>query len=162
MKRPAVSLYSWCVAVACVATVACAKHRPDDEVSMMPSARVADSVRDAAAEQSRTTASQGVTFTDAERNRFARVEHMIQAKFAGVQVTQAPGGFAIRIRGTGSFNSSNEPLVLIDGVTRSVSDLGKLSPKDIDRIAIVKDASASFYGVRGANGVILISTRRGP
>jgi len=82
-------------------------------------------------------------------------------RFSGVQVTPKGGGFAIQIRGTGSFASNNEPLVIVDGATRSTSDLGRIDPRDVERIEVVKDAAASFYGVRGANGVILIKTRRG-
>jgi TonB-dependent SusC/RagA subfamily outer membrane receptor len=162
MRRPAISLSTCCTIWAFVAAGACAKRPFGGDPSDVPNPRAIDSLQAVASEQSRSSASQGVSFTDAERNRFARVEHMIQAKFAGVQVTQGSGGYTIRIRGTNSMVMGNDPLVLIDGITRSVSDLGRMSPKDVDRIEIVKDASASFYGVRGANGVILIKTRRGP
>jgi TonB-dependent SusC/RagA subfamily outer membrane receptor len=102
-----------------------------------------------------------VDFEEAERSRFTRVEQMIQARFSGVQVFPKGGGYTIQIRGTGSFGSSNEPLVIIDGASRSTADLGAIDPRDVERIAVVKDAAASFYGVRGANGVIMITTRRG-
>lgn len=84
---------------------------------------------------------------------------MIQAHFAGVQVTQQGGNYTIQIRGVGSFGSSNEPLVIVDGATRTVADLGRVSPLDVQRIEVFKDAAASFYGSRGANGVIVITTR---
>ena len=166
MRRPATNLYICSAALGLCLLAACA---PRSEPDLFPeSDRITgDSARAVAAalakEQTVSSASAaGVTFTDAERNRFTRVEQMIQAKFAGVQVSQGSGGYAIRIRGTGSMALSNDPLVLIDGVTRSVADLGKISPKDVDTIAVVKDAAAAYYGVRGANGVILIKTRRGP
>jgi TonB-dependent SusC/RagA subfamily outer membrane receptor len=132
---------------------------PAEEIELAD-ARDRDSTRAAAAIRSRSSATQGVVFTQAERARFSRVELMIQARFSGVQVVQQGRGFSIQIRGTGSFGSSNDPLVLVDGVARPSADLAGVDPKDVERIDIVKDAAASFYGLRGSNGVILITTRR--
>jgi len=87
---------------------------------------------------------------------------MIQAKFSGVQVISLGGSYTIRIRGSGSFTSGNDPLVIIDGASRSTSDLRSISPVDVKRIEIVKDGAGSFYGSRGANGVIIITTGRDP
>ncbi len=113
-------------------------------------------------------------------------DQMLQGKVAGVQVTQnsgAPGGAtSIRIRGASSLNSSNEPLYVIDGVPMStsgseiggfdwaggsngqtkVNPLAAIAPSDIVSIDVLKDASAcAIYGAAGANGVILVTTRRG-
>lgn len=77
-----------------------------------------------------------------------------------VQYTGVPGADdpVIRIRGVGSFNSA-EPLVLVDGVEREFS---QIDPNEVQDISILKDASATaVFGVRGANGVILVTTRRG-
>lgn len=77
-----------------------------------------------------------------------------------VQYTGVPGADdpVIRIRGIGSFNSA-EPLVLVDGVEREFS---QIDPNEVQDISILKDASATaVFGVRGANGVILVTTRRG-
>lgn len=82
---------------------------------------------------------------------------------AGVQVMQSSGqpgsdGSTIRIRGVGTLNNA-EPLVLIDGVEGSM-DL--VNPQDIENISVLKDAaSSSIYGSRAANGVILITTKKG-
>lgn len=90
----------------------------------------------------------------------------LQGRMAGVTVssfTGQPGKNdpVIRIRGIGSFNSNN-PLVVIDGVPNDVGSLGDLSVDDIESISVLKDAaSASIYGVRAANGVILVTTKRG-
>jgi len=92
------------------------------------------------------------------------VGQAIQGKAAGVLVQQtnfAPGGgVAITIRGGNSINASNEPLYVIDGF---ISDYGNLiNPNDIADIQILKDASATaIYGSRGANGVVLITTKKG-
>ncbi|MFA7140088.1 MAG: TonB-dependent receptor [Proteiniphilum sp.] len=87
----------------------------------------------------------------------------IQGKAAGVNVYQpsgTPGGeMVIRVRGTTSFNGSNEPLYVVDGVP--VDNLNFLSPMDIADMQILKDASsAAIYGSRAANGVVLITTKQ--
>lgn len=110
---------------------------------------------------------------------------MLRGKVAGVQITQSsgePGGaIKIRVRGNSSVRSGNEPLIVIDGVplsggnsslgSREIKDLGISSAKsplnfinenDIESINILKDAaSTAIYGSRGANGVIVITTKRG-
>lgn len=88
----------------------------------------------------------------------------LQGKAAGVAVQQptgAPGaGLTVRVRGTTSFNGSNEPLYVVDGVP--VDNIDFLSPSDIENMQILKDASsAAIYGSRGANGVVLITTKQG-
>ena len=113
-------------------------------------------------------------------------EQAMQGRLAGVQVTQAssaPGaGLMVRIRGTGSITSGSEPLYVIDGVpvTGDVEEqvpllfgflrdralppnpLASLNPQDIESISVLKDASATaIYGARGANGVVLITTKQG-
>ncbi len=113
-------------------------------------------------------------------------DQMLQGKVAGVQVTQntgAPGGAtSIRIRGASSINNSNEPLYVIDGVQVSgagqtiggfdwaggsngqnvVNPLAAIAPSDIVSIDVLKDASAcAIYGAAGANGVVIVTTRRG-
>jgi len=93
----------------------------------------------------------------------ADVGNALQGKLPGISVVQQsgmPGGDepVIRVRGTGSLNSA-EPLVLVDGVERP---FGQLDPNEIADISILKDASATaVFGVRGANGVILVTTKRG-
>lgn len=94
------------------------------------------------------------------------LEELLHGRVAGVQVLPTPsGGFAIRIRGPSSIYGSNEPLYVMDGLPLHV-DPGRgidwLNPADIERIDVLKDASATaMYGMRGANGVVLITTRRG-
>ena len=88
----------------------------------------------------------------------------IQGQVAGVNVTRAngrPGApYSINIRGLNSINFSNEPLVVIDGVMGG--DMNALNPADIESMDVLKDASATaIYGSRGANGVIIITTKRG-
>jgi TonB-dependent SusC/RagA subfamily outer membrane receptor len=96
----------------------------------------------------------------------AQLESMLVGRVAGVQIIKlAGGGISVRIRGQGSINGDTEPLYVVDGMlVHATADRGLywLNPADIRRIEILKDASTtSMYGVRGANGVVLISTRRG-
>ncbi len=111
-------------------------------------------------------------------------EQLIQGKTAGVQISQSSGepgaGIALRIRGTGSVRGNNSPLFVIDGVpvsndnvSATGADLGQgtsgaknplnfLNPNDIESMSILKDASATaIYGSRGANGVVVITTKSG-
>ena len=93
------------------------------------------------------------------------VAQALQGRAAGVQVTQntgAPGeGVSVRIRGSGSINSNNDPLYIVDGIPTSDA-LKILSPGDIENISVLKDASASaIYGSRANNGVVLITTKKG-
>lgn len=87
----------------------------------------------------------------------------LQGKVAGVQITNsgAPGASPqVRIRGTGSISAGTNPLYVVDGVW--YNDISFLNPADIETLSVLKDASSqAIYGMRAANGVILISTKRG-
>ena len=96
----------------------------------------------------------------------SNVMQSLSGRAPGVQVSQntgAPGGsVSVRIRGTNSIQGSNEPLYVIDGFPFSGSNPTVLSNSDIESVEILKDASATaIYGSRGANGVVLITTKRG-
>jgi len=101
--------------------------------------------------------------------RVTRVEEMLRG-VPGVDVTRLPdGNYRLRIRGQRSIRGNptdDNPLVVIDGISIPNESMGSmladLSPGDVARIEVLKDASAmSMYGSRGANGVIVITTRRG-
>jgi TonB-linked SusC/RagA family outer membrane protein len=118
-------------------------------------------------------------------NQSTSIDQLLQGRAAGVQVTQnagAPGsGVSVKIRGTNSLRGNNEPLYVVDGVIISsagedvlpaggVNNSGQevqnglsgINPRDIEDIQILKDASATaIYGSRGANGVVLITTKKG-
>jgi TonB-linked SusC/RagA family outer membrane protein len=127
-----------------------------------------------------------VSTDDLDGSVISNVDQMLQGRVAGVQMTQnsgAPGGAAsIRIRGASSINNSNEPLYVIDGIPfngdgtdiggfawsggsngqTKVNPLSTIAPSDIVSMDILKDASATaIYGAAGANGVVIIQTRRG-
>lgn len=100
-------------------------------------------------------------------------EQLVMGKVSGVQITSnngAPGsGSTIRIRGGSSLNASNDPLIVIDGVpvdngsiSGAANPLNLINPNDIESFVVLKDASAAaIYGSRGANGVIIITTKKG-
>jgi len=119
-----------------------------------------------------------------DKQPITSMEQAMSGKLAGVEVTQAShapgGGISVRIRGGNSINSNVEPLYVIDGmpiysnnnmipssgpndgVIPQLNLLAGLNPADIERIEVLKDASATaIYGARGANGVVLITTKRG-
>ena len=126
-----------------------------------------------------------VKVKDNVANQSFSVDQLLQGRAAGVQVTQnagSPGsGISVKIRGTNSLRGNNEPLYVIDGVIISSAGedvlaaggvgnsgqenqngLNGINPRDIESIQILKDASATaIYGSRGANGVVLITTKKG-
>jgi TonB-linked SusC/RagA family outer membrane protein len=90
--------------------------------------------------------------------------YAIEGKAAGVQVIRASGqpqaGFSIRVRGTSSITSGSDPLYIVDGV--QTYNTSEINPADIENITVLKDASsAAIYGSSGANGVVIITTKRG-
>jgi len=106
-----------------------------------------------------------VTSKDIEQSPGAPIEQVLQGRFPGVQVFQTPdGNISVRVRGTSSVNMSTAPLYVVDGVPIEPGPNGSLSgvnPYDIASIQVLKDpASLSMYGSRGANGVIIIKTKR--
>lgn len=105
-----------------------------------------------------------VTSKSFENQPLTRVDEALQGRAAGVTVAKANGapgaGIKVRIRGVNSITGNNDPLVVIDGVLGG--DLSTLNPNDIAALDVLKDASATaIYGVRGSNGVILVTTKRG-
>lgn len=110
-----------------------------------------------------TTAVSSVSVQDLDERPIVSAAQAIQGKAAGVNVYRpsgAPGaGMVVRVRGATSFNGSNDPLYVVDGVP--VDNINFLSPMDIANIQILKDASsAAIYGSRAANGVVLITTKQ--
>lgn len=96
-----------------------------------------------------------------EQLRPVKIEQALQGTVAGVNVTSTSGspgaGLSIRIRGIAT-NGNADPLVIIDGYQ---GELGLLNPSDIESITVLKDAQAAIYGTVGANGVVLVTTKKG-
>jgi TonB-dependent SusC/RagA subfamily outer membrane receptor len=107
---------------------------------------------------------QTVTTKDIE-NSSEPIEKTLEAKAPGLLVERTPdGNLALRIRGVSSLYGSNEPLYVIDGVPITAGPGGALTgvnPHDIETIKVLKDpADIGIYGIRGGNGVILITTKK--
>lgn len=116
---------------------------------------------------SRTTASPSgtVTAADIERSPDQPIEKVLQAKVPGVLITRTPdGGIAVQIRGASTIYGDQQPLYVIDGVPISPGPDGGLTginPYDIESIEVLKSpAETAMYGIRGANGVIIVKTKR--
>ena len=127
-----------------------------------------DAVNIAYGTQERRDVTSAVDHADGDKMLAASprtVSDMLIGRFPGVEVTPIGNGrVSIRIRGTHSMTGNQEPLIVLDGIPQrtSGSTLTDLDPHDIKSIDVLKDAaSTSAYGSRGANGVILIATRRG-
>jgi len=140
-------------ALALVASVGCA-HRGTGPAS--PNAAPATS-----------TSTSTVAGQDVSQNANLPIEQILQGRVAGVTVGRGQdGGIVVRIRNATSFNGPEDPLYVVDGVPITPGPGGSLSginPYDIESISVLKDAaSLTMYGSRGANGVILIKTKRAP
>ena len=125
------------------------------------------------------SATVSVEAADLQNLPVAGIDAALQGKASGVQVLQNSGtpggGISVRIRGHASLDASNQPLYVIDGVPMVSEDASQfgyggqdltavtnLSPSDIESVDVMKDAAASaIYGSRGANGVVMITTKRG-
>ena len=110
-----------------------------------------------------TGAISSISSEDISRSGITRADQAIQGRTAGVTVMNNSGqpgsGVSIRIRGAGT-NNSTEPLYVVDGFV--VGNIETINPSDIESMEILKDAaSAAIYGAQGANGVVLITTRKG-
>ncbi|MBX2926767.1 MAG: SusC/RagA family TonB-linked outer membrane protein [Saprospiraceae bacterium] len=106
-----------------------------------------------------------ITAASIERRPVNNITTVIEGASAGVVTTTANGqpgsGLDIRIRGFGSINATQEPLYVVDGVPY-VGNTSNINPDDVESISILKDASATaLYGSRAANGVVMITTKRG-
>ncbi len=105
-----------------------------------------------------------ISSKDLENHGNTQFGYAMEGKAAGVQVIRSSGqpqaGFSIRVRGTSSITSGSDPLYVVDGVP--TYNINEVNPADIESISILKDASsAAVYGSSGANGVVLITTKRG-
>ncbi|HKO13815.1 MAG TPA: TonB-dependent receptor plug domain-containing protein [Acidobacteriaceae bacterium] len=105
-----------------------------------------------------------VTSEDIEHNSGQTIEELLQSKVPGVLITRTANGIALEIRGTNSFMGSSQPLFVVDGIPMEPGSGGVLTgvnPHDIATIQVLKNpADIAMYGVRGANGVIIITTKR--
>ena len=103
---------------------------------------------------------------DLMKTPVSNITESLGGRIAGVKVSSSDGGlgdnYSIIIRGAGSLTGSTAPLYVIDGFPQESSGLSSLDPNDIESIDVLKDASATaIYGARGANGVVIVTTKKG-
>ena len=110
--------------------------------------------------------SNGTVKREEANQTYSRIEELIESRSSGIQVIRrSDGSFSLRIRGVSSPATRNDPLIVIDGTPsadgRASQALALMNPQDVSKIEVLKDAaSTAFYGMRGANGVIVITTRQ--
>ncbi len=157
------------------------KNKDGGEVVVAATRRSSNGMIDIA-ERELTTSQSRINAKDLEEMQAASIDQALQGRISGVDITANSGdpgaGMQIRIRGTSSINSSNDPLIVVDGMPYETAipsdfnfgaadELGyasllNIAPTDIRDITILKDAAATaIWGSRAANGVIVINTKRG-
>ncbi len=102
-----------------------------------------------------TSSVSSLQVNEKEVTTYTNMYDYLRGRVSGVQVTSDN---RILIRGINSINLSTDPLIILDGA--EITDLSVINPNDVESVTVLKDGSASIYGVRGANGVIIITTRR--
>lgn len=105
-----------------------------------------------------TTSVSKVDVMDIQMKGYTSIGEYLKGRVPGLQVMKAGSGYKYLIRGVSSINSPTDPLFIVDGV--EVNDIDFVNPNDVERVEVLKDASASIYGNRGACGVIIITTKR--
>ena len=118
-----------------------------------------------AKKESFTGSAQTIKSDQIEKRTIANVTKALDGLAAGIQTTSGSGqpgaGASVRIRGFGSLNAESSPLYVVDGVPYD-GNINALNPNDIESMTVIKDASAgALYGARGANGVVIVTTKRG-
>lgn len=99
-----------------------------------------------------------VDMEEADKSGYITIYDYLEGRVPGVKVVKNGATTAsVYIRGINSVNSSTEPLFVVDGIM--VNDISYINPRDVKSVTVLKDASASIYGVRGGNGVILIKLK---
>jgi TonB-dependent starch-binding outer membrane protein SusC len=144
-----------------VGASACGKH-----ASQQPRPSSADSVEVGFGAQPKDKVlGASTTLPPSVSSRSLRIEEMLRGKVAGLVISGTGSSLTMRLRGTSSINSEQEPLVIVDDVMIQAGNIGNalagLSPDDIKSVTVLKDvASTSIYGIRGGGGVILIKTKK--
>ena len=104
-----------------------------------------------------TTSVSRVEADELQMRGYTSIGEYLKGRVPGLQVMKVGSGYKYQIRGINSINSSTDPLFLVDGI--EVSDIDFINPNDVQSVEVLKDASASIYGNKGACGVIMITTK---
>ena len=143
MKRSVYILLPLFVAIGCGTTAPAPRESTEVEVGYGRTKR-----------EKLTTSVSKLDVDPREVASYSDIYEYLQGRIAGLMITSDK---RLVIRGINSINSSTDPLVIVDGT--EMEDISVLNPNDIESVSVLKDSSASIYGVRGANGVIIITTK---
>lgn len=151
---------AWMLSLMLILIIGCAQTQAVQETEANTGEMV--SIGYGEVEETSVTGSVGVlTREQLERRKVTDAMEHLQGRLAGVRVVQTTDGPRLRIRGINTLRGSKDPLFVVDGTPLPPSgSIRFLNPNDIDRIEVLKGASAAIYGSRGGNGVVLITTRR--
>jgi TonB-linked SusC/RagA family outer membrane protein len=142
---------------------------PNINAALKPSATALDEVivvaYGTAKKSSFTGSAATIKSEELQKRKVSNVTKALDGLATGVQVTTGNGqpgsGSSVYIRGLGSINASNAPLYVVDGIPYN-GNISAISPSDIETITVLKDAAAgALYGARGANGVVMVTTKKG-
>lgn len=104
-----------------------------------------------------TTAVSKVEVDELQMRGYTNIGEYLKGRVPGLMVTKLGTGYKYQIRGISSINAPTDPLFIVDGM--EVANIDDINPYDVERVEVLKDASASIYGNRGACGVIVITTK---
>lgn len=151
MKRPH-SLFSLAVVGILLSLSACGslQSRTDDET--------VDIGYGTSKKRNLTNSVSKLDINEKEIGGYSNIFDYLRGRVPGVMVNGRGPNATVQIRGISSINCPTDPLYVIDGVV--VNDISNINPNDVKSVSVLKDASASIYGSRGANGVIIITTKR--
>ena len=144
MKRVLSFLLSVALAAACGPTV----HTPREDADVNIGYGTAKKVQ-------LTQSVSSLQVKENEMQSYRDIYEYLEGRVAGVEVTSDK---RIIVRGLGTFNGSSDPLILVDG--QEWQDISSLNPYDIKSIDVLKGSATAIYGIRGSNGVILITTKK--
>ena len=153
------------ISLAAVAAILCACGTPRGAVnvySASDASKVDDGINIGYGSVDKNELTYSVTQVDVEEKEavsYTDIWDYLRGRVPGMTIDHADAGQTpnILIRGASSINSSTQPMIMVDGI--ETTDISYLRPADISSVSVLKDASASIYGTRGANGVILITTK---
>jgi len=155
LRRSSVTL-----ALATAATLAACAQKPRTRPAPDPDD---DRVEVGYGSQSKAQNATAISSVDAGEHTVSTWEQLLSGRVPGLEVVNGPTGMTLRIRGASTLMSGSDPLIILDGTPLSgtANLFAAVSPQDVKRIEVLKDAgSTAIYGSRGANGVILVTTKK--
>ena len=161
---PAPSAFVWIALSFGVMIIACHRH-PSSAASPQPLTDQANVYYGTPFKRDRATSAQSTTADELKREKGGRAEELFVGRFPGVRVLRTVNGeLLISVRGSGLWSTRQQPLYVVDGIAVELTPgrgLDWLVPESIERIDVLKGAvETSMYGGRGANGVVLITTKQ--